>query len=185
MAEKSKNVDEDLTNEETMQNVDDGVESKEATDTPNDDQIVELKEQLAAMEDKFIRSQAEIANMHTRFKKEQETLLKYEGSKLAKAVIPAVDNLERALEVQASGEAAEKLKTGVNMVLNTVVKALEENEIRSVGKVGDTFDPSIHQAIQSVTADDEHPVDTIVAVLQKGYVLKDRVLRPAMVSVAQ
>lgn len=189
MAEENTSVEEKVTNEaqaNTADNVE--VEKAEANAPETDqkaDQIKELQAQLASMEDKYLRSQAEIANMHTRFKKEQETMLKYEGSKLAKAVIPAVDNLERALDVPTEGEAAAKIKTGVEMVLKTVVQALESNEIKAVGMVGEEFNPNIHQAIQSVPADDDHPADTIVSVMQKGYVIKDRVLRPAMVSVAQ
>lgn len=194
MAEEKNRVDEqinDTTQATASENVEgnatQGAEADATVDqnTPETNQIADLEAQLAAMEDKFLRSQAEIANMHTRFKKEQETMLKYEGTKLAKAVIPAVDNLERALAVPAEGEAAEKLKTGVEMVLKTVNQALESNDIKAVGEVGEAFDPTCHQAIQSVPADEQHPADTIVNVLQKGYMLKDRVLRPAMVSVAQ
>lgn len=188
MAEEKENV---VANDKA-QSVETGAENAEAQTVENTDavdaenaKVAELEVQLAEMEDKFLRSQAEIANMHTRFKKEQETMLKYEGTKLAKAIIPAVDNLERALEVPADGEAAEKIKTGVEMVLKTVIQALDDNDIKVVGVAGETFDPNFHQAIQTVPADDEHPADTIVMVLQKGYVLKDRVIRPAMVSVAQ
>lgn len=182
MAEEKENVvanDVDAQASDTIEASADDVVDMENT------KITELEAQLAEMEDKFLRSQAEIANMHTRFKKEQETMLKYEGTKLAKAIIPAVDNLERALEVPADGEAAQKIKTGVEMVLKTIVQALDDNDIKVVGVAGETFDPNFHQAIQTVPADDDHPADTIVMVLQKGYVLKDRVIRPAMVSVAQ
>lgn len=186
MAEEKTSVDTQATVDENVE-VNDQTETAQSTPEVDvkDKKIADLEAQLSAMEDKFLRSQAEIANMHTRFKKEQETMLKYEGLKLAKSIIPAVDNLERALDVPAEGEAAQKLKTGVEMVLKTVVQALDSNEIKSVGETGDVFDPNFHQAIQSVPADDEHPADTIVTVLQKGYVIKDRVIRPAMVSVAQ
>jgi molecular chaperone GrpE len=69
------------------------------------------------------------------------------------------------------------------MVYKTLISALEEHDVKAVGEAGEAFDPNFHQAIQSVPADDDHPADTIATVLQKGYVLADRVVRPAMVSV--
>ena len=99
-------------------------------------------------------------------------------------MLPAVDNLERALAVEADDAVAKQIKTGVEMTLKTLTQALTDNGIAATGKVGDTFDPTKHQAIQSVDSD-EVEVDQIAQVLQKGYTLQDRVLRPAMVAVAK
>ncbi|MEE6750301.1 nucleotide exchange factor GrpE [Pediococcus acidilactici] len=135
------------------------------------------------LSDKYIRAQAEIVNMRRRNEKEQASLLKYDGQKLAEAILPALDNLERALTVEA--EHSEQLLKGVEMVQKDLLKALKENDIAEIEADGQKFDPNLHQAVQTVPADDDHPADTVVKVFQKGYILKDRVLRPAMVVVAQ
>ncbi|MEE6711551.1 nucleotide exchange factor GrpE [Pediococcus acidilactici] len=135
------------------------------------------------LSNKYIRAQAEIVNMRRRNEKEQASLLKYDGQKLAKAILPALDNLERALTVEA--EHSEQLLKGVEMVQKDLLKALKENDIAEIEADGQKFDPNLHQAVQTVPADDDHPADTVVKVFQKGYILKDRVLRPAMVVVAQ
>ena len=158
---------------------------EQVVENASDVKIAELEAKVNEVEDRYFRAQAEMDNMQKRFKKEREALLKYEGAKLAKSILPAIDNLERALLVEADDAASKQLKTGVEMVLKTLSQALKDNDIEVVGQVGDIFDPNYHQAIQSVEADNEHKTDTIVSVMQKGYVLKDRVIRPAMVSVAQ
>ncbi|MCW0953060.1 nucleotide exchange factor GrpE [Weissella ceti] len=147
------------------------------------DEIAELKAQLADAEEKLLRNQAEAQNMKARLAKEQAQSLKYANQKLATDILPALDNLERALQVETNDEAAQQIKTGVDMVLKTLVDTMAAHEIVAVGEVGGEFDPNQHQAIQSVPADDDHPADTIAQVMQKGYVLKDRVIRPAMVAV--
>lgn len=158
------------------------VEDVVSEETPSDE-IADLQAQLDQAEDKYLRAQAEMQNMKMRLAKEQAQAVKFANQKLAGAVLPALDNLERALQVDADDDASRQLKTGVEMVFKTLKQALADNEIEAVGQVGETFDPNLHQAIQSVPADDEHPADTIAEVMQKGYRLADRVIRPAMVAV--
>ncbi|KRN95195.1 molecular chaperone GrpE (heat shock protein) [Pediococcus stilesii] len=147
--------------------------------------IKKIEDERDELSDKYIRAQAEIVNMRRRNEKEQAALAKYDGQKLAKAVLPALDNLERALSVESNSEHSEQLQKGVKMVQSNLLKALEDNHVSEIDAAGQTFDPNMHQAVQTVPADDDHPADTVVQVLQKGYILKDRVLRPAMVVVAQ
>ena len=92
--------------------------------------------------------------------------------------------MERALEVEADDAVAKQIKAGVEMTLKTLVQALTDNGISATGEVGETFDPTKHQAIQSVESTTVDS-DQIASVLQKGYILQDRVLRPAMVAVAK
>ncbi|OAU11709.1 heat shock protein GrpE, partial [Lacticaseibacillus rhamnosus] len=145
----------------------------------------QLKQERDAFEDKYLRAAAEIQNMNARFEKEQQKMLKYDGQKLAKAILPVVDNLERALATEAKDDSAASLKKGVQMVYDHLERALKENGITAIDGAGDKFDPNTQQAVQTVAADDKHPADTVAQVLQKGYYLKDRVLRPAMVVVAK
>ncbi|AVW10572.1 nucleotide exchange factor GrpE [Lactiplantibacillus paraplantarum] len=161
-------------------------QSEETTQVdPQAQQIVDLKAQLDEKDDQLLRAQAEIVNMQNRNKKEQAALLKYDGQALAKDVLPVLDNLERALATQADDEAAQQLKKGVEMVYGHLQDALKKHGVTEVAAAGEKFDPNIHQAVQTVPVDDDHPADTVVQVLQRGYLLKDRTLRPAMVVVAQ
>lgn len=148
-------------------------------------QVTDLQKKVDELEDQNLRAQAEIQNMHQRHEKERATQAKYAAQKLGTAILPVVDNLERALAVKTDDEAGNQLHKGVEMVLEHLQQALRENEIKPVGKVGDTFDPTLHQAVQTMPADKDHQADTITQVLQKGYCLKDRTIRPAMVIVAK
>ncbi|MFV0560899.1 MAG: nucleotide exchange factor GrpE [Enterococcus sp.] len=148
-------------------------------------EIATLKDELAEMEDKFLRARAEIANISNRNRSEREQLQKYRSQDLAKKLLPAIDNLERALATEVSDEQGTSLKKGIEMVLEGLRHALKEEGVELIQAKGEAFDPTLHQAVQTVPASDETPADTIVEVLQEGYKLHDRVLRPTMVIVAQ
>jgi molecular chaperone GrpE len=162
-----------------------GAADKQSAKDPRDEQIQSLKDQLDQKDDQLLRAQAEIVNMQNRNKKEQAAMIKYDGQSLAKDVLPVLDNLERALSTQADDEAAQQLKKGVEMVYGHLQDALKKHSVTEVPADGEKFDPNIHQAVQTVPADKDHPADTVVQVLQKGYLFKDRTLRAAMVVVAQ
>ena len=123
--------------------------------------------------------------MQARYAKERAQLIKYESQSLAKEVLPAMDNLERALAVKADDEAAKQLQKGVQMTLDSLVKSMKDQGITEIKAEGETFDPSLYQAVQTVAAENDEQKDRVVKVLQKGYQYKDRTLRPAMVVVAQ
>lgn len=148
-------------------------------------QIKDLKQQLDEKDDKYLRAEAEIQNMTTRFKKEQAQLLKYDGQDLAKSVLPVLDNLKRALTIEVTDENGKQLKKGIQMVHDHLINALTDHGITEIEAAGKPFDPTLHQAVQTVPVKDGQKADTVVQVLQAGYQLKDRVLRPAMVVVAQ
>lgn len=148
-------------------------------------EIAELQQQLDDSQNDYLRAQAEIQNMQKRSQKEQSALAKYGAQRLAKEVVPVMDDLKRALQVQVDNDSGQQLKTGIEMVYKHLEKALNDNDIKEIDADGVAFDPELHQAVQTVPADDDHPADTVVQVLQSGYRLADRVLRPAMVVVAQ
>ncbi len=148
-------------------------------------QISELTGKVDAITDQYIRAKAEIANIQKRNEKEQANLVKYDGQHLAKDILPVIDNLERALSIEVSDESGVQLKKGIQMVYDHMSKALKDNNVTEIEAEGQSFDPQIHQAVQTVPVEDGKEADQIVSVLQKGYMLKDRVLRPAMVVVAQ
>ncbi|GAF41421.1 protein grpE [Agrilactobacillus composti DSM 18527 = JCM 14202] len=148
-------------------------------------ELTELKEKNDHLEDQFLRAQAEIRNMANRNKKEQEQLAKYDGQRLAKDILPVLDNLERALAVEVKDDHGQQLKKGIEMVYTAMQNALKDNNITEIKAQGEKFDPTLHQAVQTTPKTPDQESDTVVQVLQRGYLLKDRVLRPAMVVVAQ
>ena len=161
-------------------------------DKAADSELDQLKAEVAALtqknkdlEDKYLRSEAEIQNAQRRYSKERANLVKYESQRLGKDILASVDNLERALQVKADDEASSQLKKGIEMTLEGLVRALKDNGIEEIKADGEKFDPTLHQAVQSVPAENDDQKDHVVQVLQKGYVYKDRTMRPAMVVVAQ
>ncbi|NMV48931.1 nucleotide exchange factor GrpE [Lactobacillus reuteri] len=164
---------------------------KEASDKKDDqtsklkEEIADLKKQLADKDDKYLRAEAEIQNMTNRFNKERAQILKYDGQDLAKSILPVLDNLKRALAIEVVDDNGKQLKKGIQMVHDHLVKALNDHGITEIKSDGETFDPTLHQAVQTVPVEEGQKPETVVNVLQAGYQLKDRVLRPAMVVVAQ
>ena len=149
------------------------------------EEVANLKEKNKDLEDKYLRSEAEIQNMQNRYAKERTQLIKYESQSLAKDILPAMDNLERALSVEADDDVSKQLKKGVQMTLDALVKAMKDHDVVEIKADGVKFDPTLHQAVQTVAAENDDQKDHVVQVLQKGYQYKDRTLRPAMVVVAQ
>ncbi|WP_063515445.1 nucleotide exchange factor GrpE [Schleiferilactobacillus harbinensis] len=145
----------------------------------------ELKDKVAQLEDKYLRAEAEMCNMGNRQKKEIDGMIKYDGQRLAKSILPVADNLERALAAEVNADGMAQLHKGVEMTHEHLIHSLAENHITEIAAAGEKFDPTKHQAVSTAPADKDHPADTVVQVLQKGYMLRDRVLRPAMVVVAQ
>lgn len=189
---EKKAVDESVK-DETAAQVDENKATSEKSAVDNEDseqeelkqKVAELQKKCDDFEDKYLRAEAEMANMHTRFKKEQEKLLRYDGQSLAKDVLPVIDNLNRALQIEVTDDASKQLKRGIELVFNDMEKALKANNVTKIEALGQIFDPALHQAVKSVPAEKEQKNETVIEVFQDGYMLKDRVLRPAMVVVAQ
>lgn len=164
------------------------VDDQQASESEKDkikSKLTRVQEQNKDLEDKYLRSQAEMQNMQNRYNNERAQLIKYESQSLAKDILPAMDNLERALAIEVDDEASKQLKKGVQMTLDSLIKAMKDHGISEIDAEGVEFDPNLHQAVQTVTAENNEQKNYIVQVLQKGYLYKDRTLRPAMVVVAQ
>ena len=185
MKENQEELDKEMTDAQPEPEIDveaaedSGISEAEAEEF----ETAKLKAELEEMEDKYLRARAEIANMANRGKNEREQLQKYRSQDLAKKLLPSIDNLERALATEVSDDQGAGLKKGVEMVLESLRNALEEEGIEKIPAKGEAFDPNLHQAVQTVPATEDTPADTIVEVLQEGYKLHDRVLRPTMVIV--
>lgn len=144
-----------------------------------------LKQKNAELEDQNLRLQAEMVNMRNRNQKDREQAAKYRSQDLAKELLPAIDNLERALDAEVDEAQGEALKKGVEMVLENLKQALKAHGIEAIEALGQEFDPNVHQAVQTVPVEEGGEANIVVQEFQKGYKLYDRVLRPAMVVVAQ
>ncbi|MBW7987037.1 nucleotide exchange factor GrpE [Lactobacillus helveticus] len=184
-----KNLDEKETASTPESAKKKATEDKEAKKDNHDEklakEIADLKDKNKELEDKYLRSEAEIQNMQNRYSKERAQLIKYESQSLAKDILPVVDNLERALSVEADDDVSKQLKKGVKMTLDSLTKTLKDHGIVEIEAEDVKFDPTLHQAVQTVVAKNDDQKDHVVQVLQKGYQYKDRTLRPAMVVVAQ
>ena len=166
----------DIKNKEVKE--EEVVEPVEET-TPEKSELDLANERAEEFENKYLRAHAEMQNIQRRANEERQLLQRYRSQDLAKAILPSLDNLERALAVE--GLTAD-VKKGLEMVQESLIHALKEEGIEEIPADGE-FDHNYHMAIQTVPADDAHPADTIAQVFQKGYKLHDRILRPAMVVV--
>ncbi|MFL2100555.1 nucleotide exchange factor GrpE [Desemzia sp. FAM 23991] len=171
----NEELDAETTSEESMEEVN----TEDTTD-----ELAELKTALQEKEDAYLRLQAELANIQKRNRKEKETDAKYRSQSLAKELINVLDNLERALSIETS-EENETFKKGIEMVYASFKTALESEGVQVVDPLNEAFDPNYHQAVQTVAVEEGQEAGTVVTVHQKGYTLHERVLRPAMVVVAQ
>lgn len=147
-------------------------------------EIERLQRENDALADKVLRAQAELQNVQKRQAKEVQDLLKYKAQKLATALLPTVDSLEKALTVEVSDEQAMALKKGVEMAYNSFLAALKDEGVEPIEALHQKFDPTLHQAIQQVAVDGVDS-DIVTQEFQKGYKQHDRVLRPSMVVVSQ
>ena len=140
-----------------------------------------LKAQVAALTDQALRAQAEAQNARRRADDEIAKIRKFAVESFAESLLPVLDSLEAGLKVDNA--SAERLREGTEATLRQLLAALERNKVVEVNPAaGDRFDPANQQAISMVPADQE--ANTVVSVLQKGYTIADRVLRPALVTVA-
>jgi molecular chaperone GrpE len=150
----------------------------------SEQKIAELQAKLDETENKMLRAQADFDNYKRRSRLDQEAAQKYRAQSLVSEIIPALDNFERALQIEADNDQTKSLLQGMNMVYNQLVQALKNEGVEAINSVGEQFDPHLHQAVMQIE-DENYESNSVVEELQKGYKLKDRVIRPAMVKVNQ
>lgn len=148
-----------------------------------------LEEQLAAKEkearenwDRFLRERADLENYRKRVGREKEELLNYGNKSLLEEILPVIDNLERAL-AHASDDGMGAVVEGIRMTHAMLLATLKKFNVTPIEAVGAPFDSAFHQAMAQVPTD-QHEPNTVVEEFQKGYMIKERLLRPSMVTVA-
>ena len=142
--------------------------------------------ELAELKDRYLRLAAEFDNFRRRNLKERQDLHNYANENLVKELLPVVDNLERAVVHGRKEEQrtdSENLLQGVELTYRSLIQILNRFGVVEIEAEGKPFDPQVHEAVRRVSTS-EHAPGTVVDVYQKGYMLKDRLLRPAMVAVA-
>lgn len=151
-----------------------------------EEKIARLEEELKQSEEKYLRVHADFENIKKRLEREKYQAIDYASEKFAKDLLTPIDTLEMALaSANADLDAAEllsKLKEGIELTIKNFVTTFEKHNISKIDTDGE-FDPNVHNAVMQVDSNN-HESGQIVAELQKGYMLKDRLLRPSMVSIA-
>jgi molecular chaperone GrpE len=159
-------------------------EQTEVEETVEVDPLEVALAEAADYKDKYLRAHADFENSKKRLEKDKMNAVSYANESFAKDILAVMDSFENALasmeDSEESSEVLEKMKEGVNLTHEQLKKILEKNHIKAVACEGE-FDPEVHQAIMQVESD-AHETGDIVQVMQKGYTIKDRILRPAMVS---
>jgi len=155
-------------------------------EAPPEDEVVRLREELSASHDRLLRLQADFDNFRKRALREREEALQFGPQILVKDLLSVVDNLARAIDHarQSGGGDLEGLLQGVELVLRELESVLAKNHVREVEALGKSFNPAQHEAMAQVPNASVEP-NTIVEVLQKGYQLRERLIRPARVIVAR
>ena len=174
MKDKKETPQEPLKEDET---------SSEEQASENVDEQINLQIQLADLQDKYVRANAEFENIKKRLEKEKISALAYANESFARDLLDVLDALEAAVNVETKDEASKKIKEGVQNTLDLFLKKLEKHGVKPI-ETNDEFDPNLHEAMMNVDSD-KHASSQIVSVLQKGYQMNDRVIRPTKVSVAK
>ncbi|MBQ7710676.1 MAG: nucleotide exchange factor GrpE [Bacteroidales bacterium] len=144
------------------------------------EQVQQLGEKLAELNDKYLRTVAEYENYRKRTTLEKAELVMSGGKDILRVVLPTIDDLERALQAMTDENARE----GVTMICNKLLNALAQKGLKPMEAKGEKFDEALHEAVTQIPASDDHPKGTVVDVVEKGYFLNDKVLRYAKVVVA-
>ncbi len=134
--------------------------------------------------DKFLRLNAEFENFKKRTQREKSDSFKYASEKIMREMIPVIDDLERALQATRNNDKVEDLSKGVEMIMNQIKNILRSVGAKQFNSIDQVFDPTKHEAVSKVVTT-EHAHNTIIEELRKGYMFHDRLLRPAMVVVAE
>lgn len=135
-------------------------------------------------ETKYLRMTADFQNYKRRVEKEKSEIYKNANEQFARDLLGVVDNFERAIEQDRSDEADEQFLKGMGMILTQLQDVLKKNDVEEIDALGLEFDPNCHHAV-AMEASDKYKKDCVTYVMQKGYKLKDKVIRPAMVKVAE
>lgn len=192
MAKEDKKKKEDKKIKDSPEKTSKKIESGENADIDTadkvekieNDEISILKEQLAAEKDRLLRLSAEFENYKKRKQREIDEFKKFANETIFRQILPVVDNLERAIASAETNSDEGALLEGVKLIHKEILKLLEMFNVKVIKAGNEPFDPNFHQAVTRHETD-EFPENTVTTVLQNGYLLHDRLIRPAMVVVSK
>ena len=179
-AEASEETAEEAAAEETAETETEPEEKKEeASDNKKES---EAEKQLADMNAKYVRLMADFQNQKKRFEKEKADIYQFANEDIVKSLLEVIDNFERALD--ASQDDGSKFREGMEMIFKQLMGALEKAGVSEIKALGEEFDPNFHNAVM-MEETDEFESNKVSGVMQKGYTLNSKVIRPSMVKVAK
>ncbi|WP_420345925.1 nucleotide exchange factor GrpE [Pelagibius sp.] len=157
--------------------------------SPDEDPVAVLEGEVASLKDQLLRAIAETENVRRRSQREREDSVKYAAAPIIRDLLGVADNLQRALEsvpeeLAAENEAVSNLRLGVQMTQKELMSVFERHQIRTINPLGEKLDPHFHEAMFEIE-DLEQPAGTVVQVIQAGYRLHDRLIRPARVGISK
>jgi len=147
-------------------------------------ELEKAHEQIKDYTDKYIRALADMDNQRKRMMKDKEEIIKYANERLIVSILPVIDNFGRAISAGENTDNVEKIVDGVRLILKQLEDILEKEGVQSFNSIGEIFDPYKHEAYLAIESK-EHKPSTIIDEIEKGYVLKDKIIRPARVTVAK
>ena len=178
--------------ETTNNDVNSDNENKQAADKENKDEVKKItsEEKIAELEDKVARTLAEMENQRRRFEKEKEEAFEYGGYNFAREALNLIDNLERSKQILETDEklkdteALKKSLEHLDIIKTDTISIFEKNNIKPIESLNKKLDPNFHQAMMEIEDDSKEP-GTIIQEIQKGFTIKDRLLRPSLVGVSK
>ena len=177
--------DEQKVQEESAEQVEVTAETpEEAVAAAEPAALARAEEEIASLKDQLIRIQAEMQNVRRRAEMDVEKAHKFGLEKFANEMLNVVDNLERGLAAAPDEEATKAIREGIEMTLSVLISSLGRFSVEQINPEGEGFNPELHQAVTMIENPDVAP-NTVLAVMQKGYTLHGRLLRPAMVVVSK
>lgn len=180
-------IEEEPPTEEDKCETDDGKEEDSSSNKEEEElknQVAKLEKQLEEIENRYLRLHADFENYRRRSKLDFEAAQKYRAQTLVSDILPVLDNFERALKVETKSEETKSVLQGMEMIYKSLLEALKKEGVEPIEAVGKEFDPQYHQAVMQVN-EEGYGSNIVVEEFQKGYILKDRVIRPSMVKVNQ
>ena len=191
--EKDQNINSESQNEEIKETeAKEGIQEEQSDLVEENQEVKEVtpEEKIKELEDKVARAFAEMENQRRRFEKEREDAFNYGGFAFAKETLNLIDNLERSKQILKSdeilknSEALKKTLEHFDIINKDMVSILSKNGIIPVDSVGKKLDPNLHQAMMEIDDDQKEP-GTIIQEIQKGFMMKERLLRPSLVGVSK
>ena len=176
MKNKEKNIKEEVIQEE--------LKEEQIEEVKEDVEKIALQQEVNTLKEILLRNQAELQNYKRRQQEELDRILKYKNEDILKEFLPVIDNFERAIKMDDNdlSDEVSKFLAGFKIIYSNTLNMLNKFEVKEISAEGCEFDPAYHHAVLT-EHDDNKPSGVILEVLQKGYVYKDRVIRPAMVKV--